>query len=291
MSISAATPATSFIHSQGNEPLFAANYNRKPFELEHYLHEHPLFQLPRLLETARRLSAMPGKLYYNVGDREIKRGWDLTESRPFSVAEALDRIESAKAWMILKSVQTIPEYGEVLDSVLREIHAASGKPFEGATLQHNMSVILTSPGRVTPYHIDADCNYLLQLRGTKTAYVFDGTDPEILTSEELERFYAGNINAAIYRESVQPKAFTFLMRPGMGIHVPVTCPHWVKNDDNISVSVSINFYLADKRIPDLYRVNRMLRRIHLNPSRPGTSRFKDQLKLVAARMARHTTHR
>jgi hypothetical protein len=233
---------------------------------------------------------MPGKLYYNVGDREIKRGWDLTESRPFSATEALDRIESAKAWMILKNVQLLPEYGEILQSVLTDIHIASGKPFKGATLQHNMSVILTSPGRVTPYHIDADCNYLLQLSGTKTAYVFDGSDPEVLTSDELERFYAGDMNAATYRESVQSKAFTFLMRPGMGIHVPVTFPHWVKNDDNISVSVSINFYFADKRIPDIYRVNRMLRRMHLSPSRPGTSRFKDRLKLATARMARVTAH-
>ena len=34
-------------------------------------------------------------------------------------------------------------------------------------------VLITSPNRVSSYHIDPDCNYLCQIQGEKVIHVFD----------------------------------------------------------------------------------------------------------------------
>ncbi len=64
-------------------------------------------------------------------------------------------------------------------------------------------VLITSPNRVSSYHIDPDCNYLCQIRGEKVIHVFDRYDRELLPEEELERFWAFDKSAAIYKERFQ----------------------------------------------------------------------------------------
>lgn len=260
---------------------FAANYNRNDFLIRHSLHQSELFRMPALMHLAQRMSVIPDAVYFNVGRQNIDRGWDFS-GHSFSAAEALDRIESSDAWMILRKVQREPAYGEALHEILREVHEASGREYKGVTHSQNLSIILTSPNRVTPYHFDADCNYLLQIHGSKTLYVFNGADRSIVTPEELERFYMGDMNAAQYKPLLQDSAHRYELVPGTGVHVPVTFPHWVQNHSNVSVSASINFSFNDETIPDLHRVNHYLRRAHLNPGQPGKSVLSDRAKGVAA---------
>lgn len=282
----AAIPSSLIAQTPSTDDVFRASYNRRPFQFEHHLHLHPLMDMPQLLALAGRVSRIPGRLYYNVGAQQVGQGWDLTSERPFPAEEALARIANADAFLMLKQVQREPEYGAILRQVLSEIHLASSRPLDGATHTQQMSVIMTSPGRVTAYHIDNDCNYLLQLSGSKTLYVFDGSDPEVVTNEELERFYAGDINAATYKESSQGKAYRFELTPGTGVHIPVTFPHWVQNHDNVSVSVSLNFCFSDTTLPDLYKLNHRLRHLGLHPRRPGESKVADAAKQLAVRMTR-----
>ncbi len=276
----------------GDELIFRQNYNTVPFVLKHKLAGHPLLQVSHLTDLAQRLTkTSPGQVYYDVGRAITDRGWDYETERPFSAAEAIQRIETSNAWMILKKLQVLPEYGEVLNLILREIHELSGRDFEKTTHTRNISVILTSPNRITPYHMDADCNYLLQLAGSKTAYVFNGSDRRVVTTAELERFYSGEINAAQYKEESQKTAWRFDMTPGDGIHVPVVFPHWVQNGNNISISASINFMFADRPAADVYRVNHYLRRAHLSPKAPGESALSDGVKRLAIKATKAVLRR
>jgi hypothetical protein len=265
---------------------FETNYKRFSFLLSHALHKSELFSMPALLELAQRMSAISNAVYFNVGRLGVSRGWDFTTDHSFSAREALDRIESSDAWMILRRVQREPAYNDVLRGILREVHQASQREYEGKTHSQNISIILTSPNRITPYHFDADCNYLLQIHGSKTIHVFDGSDRSVVTSQELERFYRGDINAAQYKPVLEKKAQRYELRPGIGVHVPVTFPHWVQNHNNVSVSGSINFCFNDETVPDLHRVNHYLRRAHLNPRQPGQSALADSAKGVAAKLLR-----
>ena len=267
------------------QPEFETNYNRASFLLKHTLHESELFSMSALIELAQRLAAIPDAVYFNIGRLGVDRGWDFS-GHSFSAQEALAQIETSDAWMILRRVQREPAYAQVLDTILEEIHQASFREYKEITHSRNMSIILTSPNRITPYHFDADCNYLLQIHGSKQIRVFDGGDRSVVTPQEQERFYRGDINAARYHPLLEEKAKRYELKPGLGVHVPVTFPHWVQNYDNVSVSASINFCFNDETIPDLYRVNHYLRRAGLNPVQPGESPLADSVKGIGAKCLR-----
>ena len=76
--------------------------------------------------------------------------------------------------------------------------------------------------------MDPEHNFLLQIRGDKTMSVFDGGDRTLLSEEELERFYGGAHRNMVFKDEYQTKAFQFQLKPGDGLHVPVTFPHHVR---------------------------------------------------------------
>lgn len=271
----------------GEETDFRQSYNTRPFVLRHQLSDHPLLKLEHLTGLAQFMAEKhPGRFYHDVGRAEVVRGWDYSTERAFSAQEAIRRIETADAWMIMKGVQMLPEYNDLLNTILGEIHEISGRNLERATRLRNMSIIITSPGRITPYHMDADCNYLLQMSGSKTVYVFNGADRNVVTPEELEAFYSGNINAARFKEETQANAWKFELTPGLGVHVPVTFPHWVQNGNAVSISASINFWFVDRTVPDIHRINKYIRRAGLSPRLPGESGLSDAAKKLASKTLR-----
>jgi hypothetical protein len=270
---------------------FRRNFNTHAFPFEHHLADHPLFTLPYLAKVAQSTASLPGRLYFNVGRVGIDRRWDMSKDRPFSAEEAIERIETADAWMILKSVQLQPEHGEVLRAILEEIEEVSGEPLTRTTCRQNMSVIVASPERITPYHMDEDCNFLLHISGRKTAFVFNANDPTVVTPRELEQFWHGDINAADYRQSSQEKALRFDLTPGRGIHIPVTFPHWVQNGNNVSISVSVNFCFTDQTSAYVHKVNHYIRKFGLNPKQPGRSATVDGIKKFAFKLAKRMRSR
>jgi hypothetical protein len=146
-------------------------------------------------------------------------------------------------------------------------------------------LFVTSPLRVTSYHIDRECNFLLQVRGEKTLSVFDQRDRIVLPEEELERFWSVDHNAAVHKPEHQNRAREFAMTPGTVVHIPVNAPHWVKNHDNVSISVSVNFQFRDRMLANVYRANYALRKLGVHPTPPGRSGFRDLLKSCAVEPA------
>jgi len=161
---------------------------------------------------------------------------------------------------------------------MREFEALTGVDFKKVMLVEDALIFITSPGRVTPYHIDRECNFLLQIRGEKTLYVFDRNDPEILPVSEVERFWAVDNNAAVYKPQFQNRATTYRLVPGNGVHIPVNNPHWVRNDDNISISLSVNFTWKDSDRANVHRANYLLRKFGFSPRPPHRSAFADAVK-------------
>lgn len=118
----------------------------------------------------------------------------------------------------------------------------------------------------------------MQLSGKKEINLFRPEDREVTTEQEIERFYSIDTNSAIYKPQLQHRAEVLMLEPGMGVHIPVNAPHWLKNGDNISISVSINYHSYDSERAAIYRTNHYLRRIGLNPTPPFRSPMLDQLK-------------
>jgi hypothetical protein len=259
---------------------FQRNYNRRTFMFDHVLHRDPAFALDNLAALAGRLPKE--SVYSSVGTAEVGGGWNQGEVRKRPPDDIVRNIGGMNALVMLKDVDRDPDYAPVFRQVMAGIVEMVGSALRDDMSHGRATLLISSPRRVTAYHIDAEVNYLLQIAGDKDFYVFDHTDRTLVSEAELEAYYAGDYDAARYRSERQGEAAAWLMQPGKGAHVPVNAPHWVQNHDQVSVSLSVNYDLRSiQRVGAVYRVNHKLRRAGLRPRGPGASPLLDGLKVAA----------
>jgi hypothetical protein len=249
----------------------ARDLDRQPFAVRHELAGHPAFSLEHLVALARRLPAE--RVEYNAGDLPITQDPTLTPRNGLSVEETIQRIAECRSWMVLKRVETDPEYAPLLDACLDQI-----APIVSGMRTRRGFVFLSSPGSVTPYHIDHEYNFLLQIRGRKTMSIFDRS---VVTEEQLERFYRGEHRNLVFSEHHAHRSHTFEIGPGDGVHVPVNAPHYVLNGPEVSVSFSITFRTpAGDRRSMVYVANDRLRHLGLRPRPVGAAPLVDRTKAL-----------
>ena len=258
---------------------FDAEFNLRPFMLTHELAGHPLFALPRLVELARDTAASRSSdLYYDAGVTDLNEKWG-TSPCALPVDETIRRIESAGAFIILKRAEHDPAYANLLNDCMADLLSVSGSKLEKKMRRREVIIFITSPNRVTTYHIDSETNFLLQVHGRKQINIFSKYDREVLPEEEVERFWAVDTNAAVYKPEFQNRAKVLTLEPGNGVHIPVNAPHWLKNGNNISVSVSINYHSFNREYSHLYCLNYFLRKkFGMTPTPPFKAAHLDALK-------------
>ncbi len=262
---------------------------RSDFGFQHRLDHSPLLQLDALRDLAKFMQARKMLYFFESGRRNREGGWG-TQPANVTLLESFDDLATGATLIILKSVHQQPDYNRLLRAFLTEVGDVLHVDMEKVYQRPICTVILASPKRVTPYHIDDSHNLLMQVRGRKSFYVFDGSDPEILTPAERGAFWRGDLNAATLTDAKQSKAVLYELGPGLGVHVPMPYPHWARNGDDISVAVSINFQPMHDRLMDINAFNRLLRRRGLNPSDPGHNRLLDTSKVVAFRTLNALRH-
>ena len=260
---------------------FLRNYNRANFMFRHELAGHPLFELPSLVELARR---MPDRTehYWSNGPVRVANDWSAGTAERQSLEDTIAGIETNNSIVILKHTEQDPVYASVLQNVLATIIDLSGERMRADVTIGEVLILVSSPGRITPYHMDSEVNFLLQITGDKWFHIFDHTDRSLVTEEELEAFFAVSKNNAVYRLERQDDCNRYDLRAGAGVHLPVTAPHWVQNRDNVSVALSVNYELrSTDRLQKVHRFNRRLRKLGLKPTAPTHSRWRDGAKLAA----------
>src|SRR5579862_6228971 len=260
--------------SAADQKCFRDNFDSIPFIFHHNLSADPRFGMDCIKALALRL---PNTVSFN-GAAGVGKGWSQSGNWGATVEDALNKLEQGGSWIILKRIHQDPDYAELLSKCLSEVEELVHRHLKQEIESRTMSLILSSPEQVTPYHIDGDCNFLFQIKGSKTIYVFDGRNGSILTDTEEENFWCGDISAAKYREENQSKAWEFGLKPGNGVHVPVIYPHWVKNQKAVSMSLSINFRFHGRKRADVFRANRYIRKMGLNPRSVGESKMMDSIK-------------
>lgn len=270
-----------------SEQEFTSSFNRRPFKFGHALHRSGLFEIPQIVEAARPYIEKKGDfcaLNFKHGSIGTKFGDGDKNSDPKRKSEQLDetvsRLAESGTWVKLTQVQEYgPEYARVLDTITAELERLSGFPLRQDMTYATMTLMLSSPGISTPFHIDHETNFLFQLQGAKAVCLFPANDRELVTDQEVENYYSGDFDAAHYREHLQNRGTVYSLMPGEAVHHPTLAPHWVKNGDNISVSLSINYCMKtiEKRAR-VYQANYVLRKIGLKPLPPGVSPWRDTLK-------------
>lgn len=261
---------------------FREKFDKEPFEFKHsLLADHPLFQIDRLKELARYLQAHNCHVHYDAGDIRINQRWDSYPEKKLTFEETFDRVDNAGAWIFLRQIETDPEYGALLNLFMEEMSDMTGRDIKRERKLMEGIIFITSPNRVTSYHIDRECSILMQINGQKQISIFDRDDRDVITEKEIETFWSADNNAAIYREQLQDRAHIYQLKPGNAVHIPVNCPHWLKNGDNVSISLNVNYQFKDTRRKYIYQSNYYLRKLGMNPVPPGKSPLRDYAKNLA----------
>ena len=263
----------------------ACAYPDAPALLTHGLRDHPLLGLPRLVEAANALP--PGDIEHNLGDIAVSQPDPASvPSNGLDPAQTVARIADNRSWIALRNVERLPEYAALTRAILAELEPVLA-PATGPAHRHEAYVFVTSPGSVTPFHMDPEHNVLLQLRGTKTMTVFPGDDPRVVPDARHEAFAAGGHCNLDYDEgAMAPLGRAFTLRAGDALHVPLLAPHFVRNGSEVSVSLSITWRSeASDRRRRIHLANRRLRRFGLDPRALGRSRAADAAKAALGRFA------
>jgi hypothetical protein len=270
-------PHALFADDLDDRALFADNFDHTPFQFRHSLHDHPAFQLSTLFEAAERLSQNPktsGKSHFESGEPD-RNSWFGARPEGTTLVQALASIRDGKNWVILKRIHEDPYYQSVLEDIIPQISAVAGVDMAREYYDPTMTIFVTSPGRITPYHMDGETNFLAQIHGTKLAYIYDGA---ILSPTQMERYWTGHLPKIDYPESLPHGHWQYTLAPGNGVFNPAIFPHWLQNGNDVSVSVSINFkHRADATI-GAHRMNHYLRKLGRKPTAPGANPSLDRAK-------------
>lgn len=267
-----------------DDDTFRANIGRRPFTIAHRLSAHPLLALPNLIELSRRLPAE--NVRYNRGDVAPSQRIYTAAKNGLSIDETIRQIEDCGSWLVLRFVEQDPDYRALVDECLDEIQTLSEPVMPGMCKREGF-IFITSPGSVTPFHADPEYNFLMQIRGTKRASLFDVSDRSIVSEEVLEKYLAEGPFCGEFKDEYQRKAFEFDLNPGDGLHFPLNWPHWIKNGNEVSISFSITFRTPQsERTSCIYRVNHELRKRGFNPTPYGKSALLDSAKFNAYRATR-----
>ena len=271
------------VFAQPSRTRFAAHYPEQPHILAHNLTSHPLLEIEALAQLAERLPIT--SVEYNRGDLPI--GVDgKPGSNGMTIAETIRRVAEAESWAVLKNIEQVPAYEDLLlgllDEIRPEIEVATG-----AMLTPQGFIFVSSPNSVTPYHFDPEHNILLQIRGSKVMTQFPAGDTRFVPDEAHETYHSGGPRELKWDDSFLAHGREFPLSPGEALFVPVMAPHFVKNGPAPSVSLSITWRSEwSYRESDARIFNAILRERGFKPAAPGRWPHQNYAKAYAFRIMR-----
>jgi len=251
---------------------------KAPFALKHGLTDHPLFALERLIKLAQ---SMPrDRIEYNSGEVLPGQKPEDIPTIDMPPAEVIRRIEEANAWMVIKGVEHDPDYAAVLKTFVDAAQLAAGKkPDDYNDLQGY--IFVSSANSTTPFHVDAEENILIQIRGDKFVHIFENGDRSLVSEEAMEISPSKHRNQH-YDPAYEARAQVFSMKEGDAVHMPYLWPHWVKTGGRYSVSMAMTWKTPEvNRLNKIRLMNGTLRHFGLAQKPPGLSPAMDGIKVAA----------
>ena len=256
--------------------LARANFLKNAFTLKHGLAGHPLFALPRLVELAKSLPR--DRIEYNSGKVAVGARPEEVPKIDMPAEDVIRSIETAKAWMVIKFVNEDKDYNELLKSFVEAANSAAGRP-PGSYSDLQGFIFVSSAGSTTPFHLDAEENILIQIKGDKFVRTFDNADRKLISEEAMEISPSKHRNQH-YEEWYETRSTLHSLKPGDAVHMPYMIPHWVSTGESYSISMAMTW-----KTPEVLRLNKIrlmngtLRRYGLPQKPPGVSPALDAAKV------------
>ncbi len=252
----------------------------KPFGIRHMLSGHPLLTLPRIAQLAAELPR--DRIEYNSGAVAVSQDPDKVKRVDLDPVEIVEQIQTAGAWMVLKRIESSAEYRQLLEDALMSVARARGfKSLEDAEFQQIEGFLfVSSPNSTTPFHLDSEDNFFVQIHGEKFFRVYDNEDRVIADDDAIEHSLTKHRNLK-YDEAYKPRGIEFHLFDGDVCYVPYKWPHWVRTANEYSISLAITWRSkAVHRDIDLQYCNAMLRDLGYPQKAPGHNPAWDAVKLA-----------
>jgi len=260
-------------------------FPNKPFRIRHALADDPRLTLRAIVDLVKALPR--DRIEYNSGKAAVSQDPSTTPLVDLDPEDVVRQIETAGAWMVLKRVESHPVYKKLLEDALLSVAKARGfKSLEDARFSDIQGFLfVSSPGSTTPFHLDSEDNFFVQIHGDKIFNVYDNEDRTIATEDQIEHCITKHRNLK-FEDRFASKEMHNALQPGEGVFVPYLWPHWVRTTDTYSISVAITWKTPEvRRRNDLYVINSMLRDRGLPQKAPGVEPMRDAAKLAMFRTA------
>jgi len=255
--------------------------------LKHNYHLHPMMQLDKLEELAHFM-LKKGKCRFVSPDIELDSEFLHHGSLPDDkdLSQVFAEISKPRSWIALYNIEVNPEYRRFLNEVIDKLRPLV-EPEQKRIFDVRGFIFISAPPSVTPFHIDRENNFWLQIKGQKNITVFDHRNRDVVSAKAVEEFF-------IYRSlddvrldlDMIDQGMEFVTSPGDGLYFPSTTPHmttskedWVTPDDGVSISIGIVFYTDFTRNQArIHQTNHAIRKLGVTPAEPGNSTIRDLLK-------------
>jgi hypothetical protein len=251
--------------------------------LTHALSDHPLLQIDALVELGKRQQERNLVRTHSADATAATSFADAPTLHPnqAGAATTLADIANARAWMSLLNVQADPTYRAFIDEILEEVRPVVDRRDPGMCYRAGW-IFVSSPNAVTPFHMDHEHNFIMQIRGTKRLYTWEPTDRVVVSERGQELFHDKHSRELVtWSEDWRPRARILDLEPGMGGYMPSTSPHMVENGPEPSITISFTYYTDSTRRRELlYRGNAGLRRLGIEPTPVGVSTNRDRMKIA-----------
>lgn len=266
--------------SEGAEQLRAV-YPLRTGILTHCLTDHPLLSREMLALAAQRMD--PAHVECRAADGA--NGGEFVHATRIadSAAETIRQIDRAGRWVMLRFVEQLPEYAELIDALQAEMEPVL-LPTTGKALKAVAFIFISSPGTLTPFHFDPEFNILFQIAGTKRFATFPPTEPWLPIAPQ-EQFHRLEDNLLPWDETWRRGETVHRLSPGEALFVPYKVPHWVQVDDEPSISISLTWRTECSIEQDLaWRCNDWLRHRGFAPAAPAAMPRRPLLKARSMRL-------
>ncbi|MBB3228586.1 hypothetical protein FHW69_003228 [Luteibacter sp. Sphag1AF] len=277
------TVSTPLLHF--DEEVVTQSYNRAPFLIGHDLTAHPMFSLTSLFALCRRMPVE--SILYRMGAIPGNADLDTSYDRyraGLTLDSVLDGFEEHQAYICINNPERDPAYAPLIEGLMGEVASRTHALDPGITW-FSTYVFISTRDAVTPYHMDREMNYLLQLQGKKTVYLWDPMDETVMSSREKDHLLAHVGGRPPYSEAIEPLATEWNLTPGLGVHHPFIAPHRVHTGSELSVSLALTFRTRHSDMAtDAHRLNARLRGLGLHPRAVGRSEVVDRAKCHVARL-------
>ena len=253
----------------------AIRLDRQASVCHHRIIDHPALSLENLAEVIPTLPE--SQVYHSNGRLEFGDDFDRAhlEHRPGQgLRDALEQLRTTDAYIMVRKPETAPSFQPLFEDLKHDVErlvALSGA--RNGIDEAMLYMFIASPNSITPFHIDRYSTLLLQFRGNKQVTVFPPWDPQVVSDEDTEHFFARSGRRPAWRPEAEALGTTFEFSPGQALHIPFAAGHHVRNgSDDVSISLSIIFNTPQTRtlmraLAFNHTMRPMMQRMGLQPNR------------------------